>query len=410
MKLNHIAAIAVSAALGSAAVTYGLRPAAPAASHAAESRDDKANPAATDAEHDKSDAHGHAEKDGHAGDRVEMAEATIKTAAIEIATAGPASLIGKEPLPGEIRFNQDRLADVTPRVNGVAVSVHKNLGDRVKKGDLLVVLESQALAALRSDYLSALKRLELARATFAREKRLWQDKISAEQDMLQAQKDLAEAEIAVQAAADRLRAIGAGVSTQSRDLARFELRAPLDGLITEKHLTAGEAVKEDANLFQIADLSSVWAEISLYPKNLNQIRLGQKVTVKAAELNMETSANVSYIGALVGEQTRTAKARVTLANGDGRWRPGLFVTIEVAEGEVKVPLAVKASALQTHENRQVVFVREGNAFEARPVQVGRRDGDWAEVTSGLKPGERYAATNSFIVKAELGKASAAHED
>ncbi|MFO1378771.1 MAG: efflux RND transporter periplasmic adaptor subunit [Chitinivorax sp.] len=159
MKLNHIAAIAVSAALGSAAVTYGLRPAAPAASHAAESRDDKANPAATDAEHDKSDAHGHAEKDGHAGDRVEMAEATIKTAAIEIATAGPASLIGKEPLPGEIRFNQDRLADVTPRVNGVAVSVHKNLGDRVKKGDLLVVLESQALAALRSDYLSALKRL-----------------------------------------------------------------------------------------------------------------------------------------------------------------------------------------------------------------------------------------------------------
>jgi cobalt-zinc-cadmium efflux system membrane fusion protein len=133
--------------------------------------------------------------------------------------------------------------------------------------------------------------------------------------MLQAQKDLAEAEIAVQSAADRLRAIGAGVSTQSRDLARFELRAPLDGLITEKHLTAGEAVKEDANLFQIADLSSVWAEISLYPKNLNQIRLGQKVTVKAAELNMETSANVSYIGALVGEQTRTAKARVT----PGQW-------------------------------------------------------------------------------------------
>jgi hypothetical protein len=91
--------------VGSAAVTYGLRPAAPTESHAVENRDNKASAAATDAEHDKPDAHEHAEKDAHAGDRVEMAESTIKTTAIEIATAGPASLIGKEPLPGEIRFN-----------------------------------------------------------------------------------------------------------------------------------------------------------------------------------------------------------------------------------------------------------------------------------------------------------------
>lgn len=353
--------------------------------------------------------HGHDEKDEHGTERVEMHNEAIKKAGIELQRAGSVKLSNIVPLPAEIRFNQDQTAEVTPRLAGVVVSVHKNLGDRVRKGELLATLESQMLAEWRSDYLAAQKRLELARSNFEREKRLWDDKITAEQDLLLAKKEVAEADIARQAAADRISSIGAVLPTQPRNLARFELRAPLSGTVVEKHITPGEAVKEDATLFQVTDLSTVWAEIAVYPKNISQIRQGQKVSVSAAELGSQTVGTVSYIGAQVGQQTRTAMARVTLSNPDGKWRPGLFVTVGVLEGDVTVGVAVKSVALQTVEGRQVVFVREGDSFEARPVELGRKDGQWVEVVKGLRAGDVYAANNSFIVKSELGKAGAEHE-
>ncbi|UXY14082.1 efflux RND transporter periplasmic adaptor subunit [Chitiniphilus purpureus] len=363
------------------------------------------------------DGHGHDGKaaDGKAGEGEEhgeeglvMTQARLRQAGITIETAGPGELGDAVPLPGELRFNQDRLTEVTPRLAAVAVSVHRNLGDTVKRGDLLAVLESQTLAEWRSAYLANRKRAQLARITYQREQKLWQDKVTAEQDYLAAQKELDEAEIALQASKDRLASIGAALPGANRSLARYELRAPLDGTVIEKHLTAGEAVKEDATLFQIADLSDVWAEFAVYPRNLEQIKLGQQVTVRAGEGGIAATGKVAYIGALVGEKTRTATARVTLPNPDGRLRPGMFVNIEVAQGHIKVPVAVKADAIQSVEGRNVVFVREGERFEPRPVVLGRQTGSLIEIRSGLKSGQRYAAANSFVVKAELGKATAEH--
>jgi cobalt-zinc-cadmium efflux system membrane fusion protein len=159
----------------------------------------------------------------------------------------------------------------------------------------------------------------------------------------------------------------------------------------------------------IADLSSVWAEMTIYPKDLAAVKLGQSVTVKASALDARASGTISYVGALVGEQTRSAKARVTLGNPDQSWRPGLFVTVEVVQDESKVPVAVAAEALQTYRDWQVVFLRAGEFFEARPVELGCNDGTRVEVIKGLAAGDRYAATSSFVLKAELGKAGASHD-
>jgi cobalt-zinc-cadmium efflux system membrane fusion protein len=345
--------------------------------------------------------------------RVPMDDTAAKSAGIELRTAGPAKIRSTLKLQGEIQFNQDRLAHVVPRLAGVVVKSAKNLGDRVKKGDLLAVLESRTLADLKSEHAATQTRLDLARGNFEREKRLWEEKISAQQDYLASRQTLAETEIAHRNVEQKLLALGLTHEALTRGgpdgLTRYEIRAPIDGVVTEKHLAIGEAVKEDASIFTVADLSTVWAEMTIYPKDLSGVKLGQKVTVRASALSAEAEGRVSYVGSLIGEQTRSAKARVTLANPDRSWRPGLFVTVDLVQDETEVPVAVSAEAIQAYRDRKVVFGRFGEFFEARPVELGRSDGKWVEVASGLAPGTRYAATNSFVLKADLGKAGASHD-
>ncbi|MBE0625534.1 MAG: efflux RND transporter periplasmic adaptor subunit [Burkholderiales bacterium] len=348
--------------------------------------------------------------------RIRMDDPAMTSAGIALSTAGPARIRTALQLQGEIQFNQDRLAHVVPRLAGVVVKSAKNLGDPVKKGDLLAVLESPALADLKSEHLSTQTRLELARETFEREKRLWEEKISAQQDYLASRQALAEAEIVHRNVEQKLLALGLTHAALMRPgsgggngLTRFDIRAPIDGVVTEKHLALGEALKEDASIITIADLSTVWAEITIYPKDLGNVKLGQKVTVRASALNAEAEGRVSYVGSLIGEQTRSAKARVTLPNPERSWRPGLFVTVDLVQDETEVPVAVSVDAIQTYRDWKVVFGRFGELFEARPVKLGRSDGKWVEVVSGISPGTPYAATNSFVLKADLGKAGASHD-
>ncbi len=348
--------------------------------------------------------------------RVALDPEALRSAGIEVETAGPARIRTLLDLPGEINLNQNRLAHVVSRVDSVVTAVYKNLSDPVKKGEVIAVLESRELADLKGGYLASLKRQDLARATFEREKRLWQAKISAEQDYLTSRKDLAEGDIAVEIALQKLLALGlskqelqALARGTGETLARFDLRAPFDGIVIEKHMVQGEAVEADTTVFVIADLSSVWGEITVYAKDLNLVRLGQEVTVKSAALDLMASGTLSYLGPLVGEETRSAQARVHIANPDGRWRPGLFVTVEVVQEEVTVPVAVAAEAIQTYRDWSVVFAQFGELFEARPLELGRSDAQWVEVVKGLSAGERYAARNSFVLKAELGKSGATHD-
>jgi membrane fusion protein, heavy metal efflux system len=159
----------------------------------------------------------------------------------------------------------------------------------------------------------------------------------------------------------------------------------------------------------VADLSSVWVELTVPVQDLDQVAVGAQARVKATAFEAEGAGQLSYVGALVGEQSRSATARLVLANPKGLWRPGLPVTVALRTGEADVTVAVAMEAVQTLRDAPVVFRRDGQQFEARPVQLGRSDGRNVEVLKGLDAGERYAARNSFLVKAELGKSAAGHE-
>ncbi|MDR1163245.1 MAG: efflux RND transporter periplasmic adaptor subunit [Candidatus Accumulibacter sp.] len=345
--------------------------------------------------------------DEHETDAVAFSEEQISSAGIVVAVAGPAEIATTLTLPGEIRFNQDRTAHIVPRVDGVAESVPAELGQEVEKDQVLAVLASSGISELRSEALAAQKRLALAKTTLDREKKLWEDKISAEQDYLQARHALQEAEIASQNAFQKLRALGADAKARG-GLNRFELRAPFAGMIVERHLSIGEAVQASDKVMTLSDLSTVWAEIVVSARDLNTVRVGNAVTVKAASFDSRSDGKISYVGALLGEQTRTATARVTLPNPDNAWRPGLFVNVEIVSGKIDAPVAVSAEAIQTVENKTVVFVRSKRGFDAVPVETGRTDGKNVEIVRGLQAGVSYAAEGSFVIKSELGKASAGH--
>lgn len=352
---------------------------------------------------------GQAAHTDHADDdpgRIAMTPEQIRNAGLSIASAGPGRIRSTVEFPGEIKFNEDRTAHVVPRVAGVAESVVASLGQRVKKGDLLAVFASSQLSDQRSELLAAQRRLELARTTYAREKKLWEDKVSAEQDLLAARTALQEAEIAAQNARQKLSAIGA--TTSARAINQFELRAPFDGIVVEKHLALGEAVAAETAVFTISDLNTVWAEFVIAAKDLGHVRLGEPVRVTSAAFDGAAEGRVSYVGALLGQQTRTATARVTLSNPQMAWRPGLFVTVSVATGETDAAVVIDNDALQTDGDHQQVYVEVPGGFAARAVKTGRTDGKRIEIVDGLAPGARYVSANSFVLKAEQGKAGAEH--
>ncbi|MBS0298628.1 MAG: efflux RND transporter periplasmic adaptor subunit [Proteobacteria bacterium] len=343
-------------------------------------------------------------------DRVEIADDMLKSMGIELLTAGPAIIKPKLKLPGEVIFNEHNIVRVVPRVAGLVTHVKGHHGQHVKKGDVLAVIESPMLADLRSQYFVAKKRLALTRTTYEREKQLWEEKISAKQDFLLAQELWNEAQITLELAATKLRALGVQPESNylKTDFAHYEIRAPISGIIIAKAIALGEALKEDREIYTIADVSTVWTAITVYPKDLNIIHENQKVVVKATASDIESQGTVTYITTLIGGQTRTATARVELDNKDGHWRPGMFVNAELVTEEIKVPVAVAAEAIQTLRDWPVVFGRYDQYFEARPLELGRTDGEMVEVLKGLSQGEQYAGGNSFALKAELGKAGASH--
>ncbi|CAB3641529.1 MULTISPECIES: efflux RND transporter periplasmic adaptor subunit [Achromobacter] len=330
----------------------------------------------------------------------------VSAAGIITSEAKSERLESSTRFPGEIRFNADRTAHVVPKAAGTVQQVSADLGQEVKKGQLLAVISSASLSELRSEWLAATKRRNLAAATHARELKLWREQVSAQQDYQQAQTVLQEADIAVQNAVQKLRAVGAEPS--AKDLSLLEIRAPFDGVIVEKHIALGEALTDASSIFTISDLSTVWAEFVIAPKDLQTVRVGEDAKVTSTSFAEEASGTVSYIGALLGQQTRTATARVTLKNPDMAWRPGLFVSVNVVVERNEVGVAVESDAIQDVNGQPTVFVEVPGGFLPQPVKIGATTEKSSEVISGLRAGTRYVSSNAFVLKSELGKATADH--
>lgn len=340
---------------------------------------------------------------------VHFNDVQIASAAITVRVAGPVRLDTFIRMPGEVKFNEDRTAHVTPRVEGIVEKVLVSLGQQVGKGDLLAVVASAEISEQRSTLAASVKRAELAKTIYLAEKKLWEDKISARQDYLKAQQEWQEADILVQNARQKLIALGAGGSANG-PFNRLEVRAPFAGLIVDKHIAVGEAVGAETKVFTLSDLRTVWAEVVVPAKDLAIVRVGTEALLHSAASDDTVKGKVSFVSAMIGEETRSARARVVIDNPKLAWRPGLFVDVDVVTGSAAVPVAVEKEAIQSMDGKQVVYQRVKDGFIARPVTLGRSDGRRVEILTGLPAGAKYAAAHSFTVKAEQGKGSAGHDD
>ena len=199
------------------------------------------------------------------------------------------------------------------------------------------------------------------------------------------------------------------VIESNQSLTQYELKASLAGTVIDRQISLGEFVSEQKSAFVVADLSNVWVDFSVYRRDLKRVSMGDQVLIDPADGGTAIEAKVSYLSPVGSSDTQSAIARAIVMNSDQRLRPGLFITGRLTLSAKKVPVAVKSSALQTVENRTVVFVRNGEKFEARDVEVGDRDPHLVEILFGVLDGDLYAAQNSFIVKAEMTKGAGGDE-
>ncbi|HEX2875975.1 MAG TPA: efflux RND transporter periplasmic adaptor subunit, partial [Polyangiaceae bacterium] len=294
--------------------------------------------------------HAEHEEEGEEG-HVKLTPEALKNADIEVATAGPGDVNVTLSLPGEVSLNLDAVAHVTPRVAGTAREVLKRVGDTVKKGELLATMDSRDLAEAQREFLASKERLSLAEATFSRAEQLQKENISAEKDYLQAKQGLAEARIEQRSSAQKLQAIGGGGGGGG-----YALVAPFAGTIIERHVTVGEVLTETTRAFTIADLSTIWVNVTVYAKDLPLVAVGQIAEVRAEGIAEAAHGTIAFLGQVVGEQTRSANARVVLKEPGPAWRPGLFATAEVVVDRATSPVVIPDAAVQSVEAKDAVFI------------------------------------------------------
>jgi cobalt-zinc-cadmium efflux system membrane fusion protein len=292
-------------------------------------------------EHEERADGGHSEGDGeqshdeHEEGSATIAAAIAQDAGVKIETAGPGKIRDAVALVGTVVLNPDRHAHLKARFPGTVRAVRAQLGDRVQRGQTLLVIEA------------------------------------------------------------------------NESMREYPVTAPFDGVVLARETNIGDVTGDHA-LIEIADLSDVWVELHALGEQSTRISAGQPVIVRSATTAQSAETRVSAVLPLA-TRGQSVIIRARLDNGAGQWRPGMTVSAEVVVALREAALVVREIALQRSGADTVVYVNEGETYQAHPVKLGARDGEFAEVLSGLDAGAQYVTEQSFLIKAELTKSAAGHE-
>ena len=331
-------------------------------------------------------------------DAVTLSPQQIADAGIEVGRPTIGGIAGAIEVPALVQGDPQGTQVVSATIGGRLVALSRNLGQSVRRGDTLAIIESREAASLNAEIEAARARAALAQSNLRREQRLFAERVSPEQDLVAARTAATEANIAVRLAQQQLSATGGSGGA----LNRVAIRAPIAGQIIARPATLGQTVAADGELYRVANLSRVTIAASLSPADAGRVRPGTRIEVTAAGRRQE--GRVSFVSPALDETTRLVQVLATLDNGGGTWRVGEPVTASILLPSTNDrSIAVPSTAVQTVENKTVVFVRMPTGFKAVPVTTGRRNGDQVVITAGLNGSERIATTNSFTLKAELGK-------
>lgn len=366
--------------------------------------------------HEAPAAQGKSEQHEEAG--VKLSERQIAAGNFAIREAAAGTLSKRIAVPGTIVPSGEHFAKVSVRLLGTVAELRKRLGDTVREGDVLAIIESREVADAKSEYLAARVAFDLQETLFNRSKSLFESKVSSENDFLRAKTLYEDMRIKFDVARQKLFALGltgdqiAALPRQPVESLRLqELRAPMSGRIAERRVDLGSLVGregQESELFVIVDSRVVWAELALPATDLAVVREGQKISVQAGSGAEPLPATIMFVSPLLDKDTRLARVVASVDNPSYVLRPGMFVTADIPSQQVQADIVVPKSAVQTVEGQSAVFVRTSEGFEPRKIVTGREDSKSFEVTSGLTPGDRIATANTFVLKADLGRGEAGH--
>ena len=312
---------------------------------------------------------------------------------------------------GKILANENRLAHLSARVPGRIVAVYANLGDRVKEGDRLLLLDSPAFGEAQLEYRKARTTLSVTEKALERAIALLDrgaigvgEHQRRDADYENARADLHEAE-------EKLHLLGmtereiqqlAAKTLPHAEVARVSLRAPFTGAVIERNATIGEVVDPNNTLFTVADLSTVWVRADFPEQQAGRLKTGLTIEVRvSAYPDTMFQGVITYVGAVIDPTTRTVTARADMANPDGQLRPEMFAEVTLVTDEQSV-LTVPRTAVQQVGSRTVVFVVRGpRRFESREVTLGQASSEYIQVVTGLTSGDDVVTEGSYALKSEL---------
>jgi cobalt-zinc-cadmium efflux system membrane fusion protein len=335
--------------------------------------------------------------------------------------------------PGEVSFDTDRISQVGSAVPGRVVELLVRVGDKVNKGDGLVVVDSPELGTAQSDYLQkrvavgvATPAVGLARSAYDRAKRLAQSENITlselqrrEGELKAGEGNLQMADSALSASLNRLRLLGmddqaiADLEGDGKIDCKFIIRAPMSGQIVERAMTLGQLVSPDKDsLITIIDLSTVWVLADVPQSRLMDVTIGAAARVISDDQSDVREGTVSFIPPQLDSSTRSASVRIVVKNDSGSLRAGIFCKVEIATSKsllaAKSVVLIPQEAVQNIDGTPSVFVPvdgKSDTFMAKSITIGPAAGGKVTVEEGLSPGQPFVSSGTFVLKAEPGKST-----
>ena len=330
-------------------------------------------------------------------DALRLTAAEVEQAGIIVEAIRPQKMADQLELTANIAANQNRIAHIAPRIEGQLIDVKANLGDRVKAGQALALIDSVQMGEARAEYRRAQSELRLADASFKRIDRLYKEEVVPQRQWLEAKSAYERAQASADASTGKLRMLGGLPDTGASN---FVLTAPFSGVVIEKDAVLGELAKPDKSLFTVADLSSVWIEANVAEKDIEKLAVGASAAITVSAFPDEVfKGRVSYLANIVDKQTRTIRARIEIPNREGKLRIDMYAKAAIDHAEAHEALALPQDAVLMIEGRPTVYLATADGFAPRRVELGARLKGHVVIASGLKAGEKVVTAGAYALKA-----------
>lgn len=342
---------------------------------------------------------------------VQLTPAALKEASLEFETVQPHGHHTTLRVPGVVKADETRLVDINSLVTGRAIEVIAVVGDRVRHSQVLARVDSSELGFAQSDYLKAQAQLAVAERALERAQQLLDAKVIGTGEYQRREGETLTARAVHRAAVDRLVLLGMTqaeiglLAREQRINSKAAIQSPLDGTVIQRNVTTGKVVDSKTVLFVVADLRRLWVLADVHEKDIPQVRLRQAVEIKVTPYPNEIFRGViMHIGEVIEPATRTVKVRTEVPNPDGRLKPEMFATIQIATTVEERVLTIPAMAVQKDEDKDIVFVQTAPAtFEPRKVTIGVPVEGRVPVLKGLTEGDQVVTKGAFTLKSELNK-------